>query len=186
MFHDKKWSVCVGASAGLLVLTLLAAEPAVAGEPGTAAASDVSGGARREAVRQEILRIDREFSRVSGEIGIVEALYRYQADDSFLMNSATTSREATHDANRGHFDDRRIVHTPHFAEVSESGDLGYTWGDWSSTALEPDSEGKRDTFGGAYVNIWKRQSDGSWKLVVDGVTRLPAPELVRFRAQAAP
>ncbi|MGE0640747.1 MAG: DUF4440 domain-containing protein [Thermoanaerobaculia bacterium] len=186
MIHEAKWRRRSGAGTALLAVTLLAATPAGAGDAGATATADGSGGGRREATKQELLRIDREFSRVSGEVGIVEALYRYQAEDSFLMNSATTTREATHETNRGHFDDRRIVHTPHFAEVAESGDLGYTWGDWSSTALEPDSDGKRDTFGGAYVNIWKRQGDGSWKLVVDGVTRLPAPELVRFRAQATP
>lgn len=164
---------------GLLAMVFFVSLPA-------SAAPDATPAAKREAARQEILRVDREFSRVSGEIGIVEALYRFQADDAFLMNSATTTREATHEANRGAFDDRHIVHTPHFAEVSESLDLGYSWGDWSSTALEPDAQGKRDTFGGAYLNIWKRQSDGGWKLVVDGVTRLPATELVRFRSQVSP
>ena len=54
---------------------------------------------------------------------------------------------------------------PQRAEVSESKDLGWTWGkytltSWFGNRTEQQSYGK-------YVNIWKKQSDGSWKVIVD-------------------
>jgi ketosteroid isomerase-like protein len=46
--------------------------------------------------------------------------------------------------------------------VSESGDLGYTYGVY---ALHPKN---MDTvIYGTYVSIWKKQADGSWKFVLD-------------------
>lgn len=51
---------------------------------------------------------------------------------------------------------------PQNAFVSRSADLGYTYGVY---ALHPK---KIDTiFYGTYVSIWKRQSDGKWKFVLD-------------------
>ena len=58
---------------------------------------------------------------------------------------------------------------PEEGEVSISGDFGYTWGRYTvykkvsgmgSDSLNPLSEG-------VYVNVWKKQPDGSWKVVVD-------------------
>lgn len=147
-----------------------------------ALATFASAAIDKEAVKAELIRTDWDFSKLSGEIGIVEALYRYQSEHAMLMNSGTTQRDATRAANKGLFDDRHIVHTPRFADVSDSGELGYTWGDWTSTALKAGPDGKKDSFGGVYINIWKKQSDGSWKLVVDGVTRLGAATLDKFRA----
>ena len=51
---------------------------------------------------------------------------------------------------------------PHNAFVSQSGDLGYTYGVY---ALHPKNI---DTvLYGTYVSIWKKQGDGSWKFVLD-------------------
>jgi ketosteroid isomerase-like protein len=51
---------------------------------------------------------------------------------------------------------------PQNAFVSESGDLGYTYGVY---ALHPKN---MDTvLYGTYVSIWKKQADGSWKFVLD-------------------
>jgi hypothetical protein len=51
---------------------------------------------------------------------------------------------------------------PHNAVVSLAADFGYTYGIYS---LQPKTI---DTIlYGTYVNIWKKQSDGSWKFVLD-------------------
>jgi ketosteroid isomerase-like protein len=57
--------------------------------------------------------------------------------------------------------------------VARSGDLGYTSGtyDWSYT----DAEGKSIKDRGKYLTIWKKQADGSWKVLFDMFnTDLPA------------
>ena len=50
-------------------------------------------------------------------------------------------------------------------EVAASGEMGWTWGE-SQTAVK-DSTGQTRIFYGKYLNVWKKQADGSWKVRVD-------------------
>lgn len=52
------------------------------------------------------------------------------------------------------------------AFASEAGDLGYTLGTWRSTRYT--AEGRGQVITGKYVTIWRKQADGSWKVVFDG------------------
>ena len=49
---------------------------------------------------------------------------------------------------------------PTSGDIAASGDLGYTIGRWEFTGDEGSARGN-------YVTIWRRQADGSWKVVVD-------------------
>jgi len=52
------------------------------------------------------------------------------------------------------------------AFASADGDLGYTLGTWQSTHYNAKGQGQVAT--GKYVTIWRKQADGSWKVVFDG------------------
>ncbi len=54
---------------------------------------------------------------------------------------------------------------PTKVEVSRAGDLAYTQGTYEFTLNDP--KGKPVTERGKYVNVWKKQPDGSWKMVAD-------------------
>ena len=58
---------------------------------------------------------------------------------------------------------------PRYAEVFAPGDWGVTWGDWQ--AYEPGAGGRR-LGQGRYMNVWKKQRDGSWKVHMN---LLPSP-----------
>jgi ketosteroid isomerase-like protein len=49
---------------------------------------------------------------------------------------------------------------PMNAEISKSGDLGFTYGVYELSI-------KDSVYKGTYVSIWKKQNDGSWKFVLD-------------------
>ena len=49
-----------------------------------------------------------------------------------------------------------------FAEAARSGDLGYTWGTYSTKGRSG-----RATTGGFYVRVWVRERNGQWKLALD-------------------
>ena len=51
------------------------------------------------------------------------------------------------------------------AEVSRSGELGYTLGTYELTMNDPG--GRPVTDRGKYVTLWKKQPDDSWKVVAD-------------------
>ena len=63
------------------------------------------------------------------------------------------------------------------ANVSASGDLGYTIGTF--TLSMDDADGNPVSREGKYVTIWRKQEDGSWKVEVDAPnfnSPLPAPQ----------
>jgi ketosteroid isomerase-like protein len=61
-----------------------------------------------------------------------------------------------------------ITWEPHTVEVAASGDMAYTLGDFEIRAVGPNGQWQRST--GTYVSIWRKDPDGSWKVVVDGGT----------------
>ena len=63
--------------------------------------------------------------------------------------------------------------TPVHADIAASGDLGYTYGTYESKS--PGADGKPVVRTGMYVTIWKKQPDGSWKVVVDLGSANPRP-----------
>ena len=66
-----------------------------------------------------------------------------------------------------------LTWTARGADISRSGDLGYTWGEYEfreavTNAVSPVHYGK-------YVTVWKVQPDGTWKFVADIGNPSPAP-----------
>jgi ketosteroid isomerase-like protein len=51
------------------------------------------------------------------------------------------------------------------ADVARSGDLGYTSGAYELTFK--DATGKPLSDKGKYVTVWKKQKDGTWKVLLD-------------------
>jgi ketosteroid isomerase-like protein len=51
-----------------------------------------------------------------------------------------------------------------FGDISEAGDLGYTTGPVLYTDV---TENPRPPRHGMYFSVWQKQSDGSWKVVID-------------------
>jgi len=64
--------------------------------------------------------------------------------------------------------------TPTHAFISESGELGYTFGTDVMTVTGPDGEIVTDN--GKYATVWRKDADGSWKVVLDMFnSAAPAP-----------
>jgi ketosteroid isomerase-like protein len=67
----------------------------------------------------------------------------------------------------GFLDDNnnQLLWTPVGADISSSGDLGYTYGTFEFHSK--DKDGKPVVDHGKYTSIWKKQADGNWKVVLD-------------------
>jgi ketosteroid isomerase-like protein len=67
----------------------------------------------------------------------------------------------------GFLDDKnnQLLWTPIGADISSSGDLGYTYGTFEFHSK--DKDGKPVVDHGKYTSIWKKQADGNWKVVLD-------------------
>jgi uncharacterized protein (TIGR02246 family) len=59
----------------------------------------------------------------------------------------------------------RLTWTPTHVDVSASGDLGYTYGNYEFRSIGKD--GKPASEHGKYATVWKKQKDGRWRVVLD-------------------
>jgi len=66
-----------------------------------------------------------------------------------------------------------LTWTPVKADMAASGDLGYTYGNYIFKSKNKD--GQIVSHYGKYMSVWKKQKDGSWKVVVDMGNSSPEP-----------
>jgi len=66
----------------------------------------------------------------------------------------------------------QLTWTPTDAMMGPSGDMGYTWGHFEGHSK--DANGNPVTTSGRYMTIWRKQTDGSWKVVLDAGANEPA------------
>lgn len=131
-------------------------DAATAGEP--------RGGLVGEA--QKLLEADRAFAQKSLEAGAPEA-FRVYFDETGLQLSADGEPATGPDGVLARLAEQPAMvlsWEPRFAEVFAPGIWGWTWGDWQ--AHEPGAGGRR-LGQGRYVNIWRKQPDGTWKVRLD-------------------
>ena len=68
----------------------------------------------------------------------------------------------------------RLTWSPVHVDVSESGDLAYSFGNYEFRSIGKD--GKPAVEHGKYTTIWKKQKDGRWKVVLDMGNSSPEPK----------
>ncbi len=68
--------------------------------------------------------------------------------------------------------DYQLTWTPTDAQMGPSGDMGYTWGHFEGRSK--DANGNPVLTSGRYMTIWRKQADGSWKVVLDAGANEPA------------
>jgi uncharacterized protein (TIGR02246 family) len=105
------------------------------------------------------------------------AVAPYAAEAVFALTGApaATTPEAIHAMFQGMIDDPNsaLIITPDRAEVSASGDMAYTTAAYTVTVTDPTTH-QPVTTSGTNMTAWKKQADGSWRIVADYNIDLPA------------
>jgi ketosteroid isomerase-like protein len=126
--------------------------------------SSASAKASPETLRQ----LEAEFMKATSEHGS-QGYLSYYADDAVeVPNGEPLIQGKVNIAKTmGFLDqkDNRLTWSPVGADISKSGDLGYTYGTFEFRTK--DKDGKTVVDRGKYTSIWKKQKDGSWKVVLD-------------------
>lgn len=117
---------------------------------------------------KKLLSVDSEFSQMSGNRGAAEAFNFYLADSAIELpsgNMPVFGRENIYSGMKPDQELYKLEWRPQKAEVAESGELGYTWGFY--TLSFPDSSGVERQVDGKYLNVWKKDDEGNWKVMID-------------------
>jgi ketosteroid isomerase-like protein len=121
----------------------------------------------------ELLQADRDFSAMSVKEGMYRAFLFYMAEDGVILSDnslPSKGKEALIERFTGKSDSSFILSwEPLYEKIAESGDLGYTYGIHTNLV-----KATGDISKGTYITIWQKQTDGSWKFVLDtGTQGLP-------------
>jgi ketosteroid isomerase-like protein len=129
------------------------------------------------ATAETLKQLEAEFMQAAAEKGSAGYM-SYYADEAVEVPNGYPAIQGKVEIAKtmGFLDDKnnRLTWTPVGADISSSGDLGYTWGTYEFHSK--DKSGNPVTDYGKYTSIWKRQKDGSWKVVLDMGNSSPAPK----------
>jgi ketosteroid isomerase-like protein len=135
-----------------------------------------SGSVNVEDEKARLLETDREFAAASLVHGAAEAFNMYLHDDAVMFTAGShpvSGREAIYARMKEGDDGAELRWTPRDGDVAASGDIGWTWGEFVVVTREGGAESR--TYG-KYVNVWKKDGDGRWKVVADIGNPSPAPD----------
>jgi len=121
-----------------------------------------------EPTAETLKHMESEFMKAALEEGSAGYMSFY-ADDAVELPNGSEAIAGKENIAKGmtFLDDKnnRLTWSPVGADISTSGDLGYTWGRYEFHSKAKDGSEKIER--GKYMTIWKMQDDGSWKVAVD-------------------
>jgi ketosteroid isomerase-like protein len=130
-----------------------------------------------KATAETLKQLEGEFMRAALDKGS-EGYMSYYADNAVEVPNGAGLIEGKIEIAKGmsFLDDKnnRLTWEPVGADISASGDLGYTYGTYEFHSK--DKDGKPLVDYGKYTSIWKTQKDGNWKVVLDMGNTNPAPK----------
>ena len=122
----------------------------------------------KNALIEEVKNTELAFSAYSDSIGIEEAFLKFSDENAVLMrgNEIIRGKKEIKDyfSNQS-LKNTNLIWAPDFIDVSEAGDLAYTFGKYTYTYS--DSLGNPISSTGIFHTVWKKQQSGEWKFVYD-------------------
>lgn len=129
---------------------------------------------REDSALTSLVEAERAFARTSLEIGTRAAFMKFFSDDAVVFRPGPVRykeimKDVPPPANPL---ETTLEWEPLFADVSASGDIGYTTG---PSVWTDHSSDHRPPYYGYYFSVWKKQATGEWKVAFDVGTEQPGP-----------
>ena len=117
-------------------------------------------------LEEELMEADRVFKRETEQRGVDGWVDAFARDGRMFGGTVIEGHDAIREAMADLADPNfSLEWEPVFAEVSSSGDLGYTHGTYRRSFRDENDELVVQT--GRYVTIWRRDDAGAWKVALD-------------------
>lgn len=125
---------------------------------------------------EKLLQTDREFAAASLQHGAADAFRMFLAADAFMFSDGrhpVQGSDAIYEIMKPDAAAYALEWTPRGAEVAASGEIGWTWGEYTVTVRDAGENATKSY--GKYLNVWKTDSDGNWKVAADIGNSSPPP-----------
>jgi len=73
----------------------------------------------------------------------------------------------------------QLTWVPEGARMGPGGEMGFTWGHYEG--VSKDAQGNPVKATGRYMTLWKKQPDGSWKVLLDASNEGPQEDCCRLK-----
>ena len=127
---------------------------------------------------------ERAFAKLGAATSVRESFPQYFAQDGVIFNPHPVNLQETFAKRPMPAKPPRGILNwqPEYGDVAASGELGYDTG----PSWVVDREGKEPTTYGDFFSLWKKQADGSYKVIVDMGTQTPDKREPKEFWQASP
>ncbi len=118
--------------------------------------------------KSEVEEVEKAFNDMAQKEGLERAFEYYAAEDGVIKrsNRIIKGKEAIREWYENDVKpNETLTWQPTFIEVSKSGDLAYTYGDFVFTYADSIGVAKQNK--GIFHTVWRRQPDGNWRFVWD-------------------
>lgn len=124
-----------------------------------------------EQEKEALIQTDHDFAKTSVEQGAAEAFRKYLAPDALQFATGfkpIRGNQKIYEKMRAGMDSAVVLDwKPMEAAVARSGDMGYTWGTYTVYQQDMVSGKRQPVDEGKYVNVWRKSTEGSWKVIID-------------------
>ena len=111
---------------------------------------------------QKLVETEQSFARFAEQKGVKAAFLEFLSDDAIVFQPTETNAKLFW---QNQPESKILLDwSPAWADISSDGNLGYTTGGWT---LYPKGKTGTATVFGEYLTIWKKQSNGHFKAILD-------------------
>jgi ketosteroid isomerase-like protein len=115
-----------------------------------------------------VIEAEYAFAKSAKPLGVRGAFLKYLATDSIICSPGPVNGIVSTEAGEPNAD--TLEWYPALSHTAASADLGYTTGPWTYRT----ADGKTEV-NGTFLSVWRKQPDGSWRVVVDCGVNHPKP-----------
>jgi ketosteroid isomerase-like protein len=115
---------------------------------------------------QKLVETEQAFAKTAAEKNTKTAFLEFLADDGIIFTPTESNGKLVWKARAE--SPALLAWNPAWADISSDGKLGYTTGGWE---FRPQGKTDKPAGFGEYVTLWQKQTDGTFKAVLDiGIT----------------
>lgn len=140
----------------------------------------------------ELIHVERQFAAASADAGMYKAFAHFAAADGIWFHPGPTNvRESLAKAAAGSKPKFLLEWAPRYSAIAPSGDLGFNNGPYTYT----DGGAAKPAGQGFFFTVWKRQTDGTWRFLIDSGVKTPSfdsaelsktPQTIRIGSRPRP
>jgi ketosteroid isomerase-like protein len=121
----------------------------------------------------DLVNAERAFAKLAVERGVRESFITYFADDGigFAPHPHKVKERFSNSPAPATRPPITLNWAPVYGDIAQAGDLGWNSG---PTVIEDTSPEKKPARHGMFFSVWKKQSDGSWRVALDLGADTPA------------